>query len=325
MTLAGIGILQTIVYLLFIRGIDLYEREPMRYVIPTFVWGFSVAVVISVVFELLFSLTVSTVASEATTNFLGTVVGAPVIEECAKGLALLVVFGVAVVSARRRGAIEFSGVMDGIVYGSAVGFGFSIAEDLVYFSRFGEETFVMRRLLGGFAHAAYTAVTGVGFGLIPWVRSPALKLLLPVLGLGCAIAIHALHNSVAYFFGALAYAVEFPVIIVYVVLIVVWLGVERRTIRRELRDEVSAGTISPQEYAILPTYFARTRYYLGLLFSGRLTTWQRARKVHGKMVDLAFTKRLSRHARAAPDNDSVRRLRYRIAELKGAAPAERVP
>lgn len=320
MTLAGIGIVQTVVYLLFIRGIDLYEREPMRYVIPVFVWGFTVAVGISIVFEVLFSLTISTFANKATTNFLGTVVGAPVIEECAKGLALLVVFGVAALSSRRRGAMEFSGIMDGIVYGSAVGFGFSIAEDLVYFANFGGETFVMRRVLGGFAHAAYTAVTGVGFGLVPWVRSRVLKLLLPVLGLGGAITVHALHNGVAYFFGALAYAVEFPIIIVYIVLIAIWLRAERRTIRTELRDEVSVGTITPQEYAILPTYFARTRYYLGLILSGRLTTWLRARKAHGKMVDLAFTKRLARNAHAAPDNENVRRLRSRIAELKGAVP-----
>jgi RsiW-degrading membrane proteinase PrsW (M82 family) len=324
-TLAGIGIVQTIVYLLFIRGIDLYEREPLRYVIPVFVWGFTVAVGLSIVFEMLFSLTVSSVTNSATSDFLGTVVGAPVIEECAKGLALLVVFGVAVAASRRKGAIEFSGIMDGIVYGSAVGFGFSIAEDLVYYANFGGETFVMRRILGGFAHAAYTSVTGVAFGLVPWVRSRALKILLPVLGLCGAILIHALHNGVAYFFGALAYGVEFPIIIVYIVLVAIWLGIERRTIRTELRDEVDTGIISPREFAILPTYFARTRYYLGLVFSGRMATWLRARKAHGKMVDLAFTKRLSRNAHAAPDNDSVRRLRQRIGELKGAAPAQRAP
>jgi RsiW-degrading membrane proteinase PrsW (M82 family) len=325
MTLAGIGILQTIVYLLFVRGIDLYEREPLRYVIPVFVWGFTLAVAISIVFEMLFSITLSTVASYAATDFLGTVVGAPVIEECAKGLALLVIFGVAVAASRRKGANEFSGIMDGIVYGSAVGFGFSIAEDLVYFSSFGGETFVMRRVLGGFAHAAYTAVTGIGFGLIPWVRSPGLKILLPMLGLGLAILTHATHNLVAYFLGAVAYGVELPIILVYIILIIYWLSVERRTIRTELRDEVKSGAISPAEYAILPTYFARTRYYLGLIFSGRLSTWQRASYAHGKMVDLAFAKRLSRNTRATVGNENVQRLRHRIAELKGAALAERAP
>ncbi|MCD6054107.1 MAG: putative rane protein, partial [Rubrobacteraceae bacterium] len=38
--LISLGILQAVIYLLFIRAIDLYEREPLRYVIPVFIWGF---------------------------------------------------------------------------------------------------------------------------------------------------------------------------------------------------------------------------------------------------------------------------------------------
>ncbi|MDQ4106210.1 MAG: PrsW family intramembrane metalloprotease, partial [Actinomycetota bacterium] len=126
--LVGVGVLQAVLYVLFIRFIDFYEREPFLYVIPVFIWGFTVAVVISLVFNTLFAFTVSAVASAQAVSFLTAVVGAPVIEECAKGLALLIAFGVAYLVARRRGTIEFSGVMDGIVYGSAVGFGFAIAE-----------------------------------------------------------------------------------------------------------------------------------------------------------------------------------------------------
>jgi RsiW-degrading membrane proteinase PrsW (M82 family) len=52
--LVGIGTLQTVVYLLFIRAIDLYEREELRYVIPIFLWGMTGAVVISLFFNTLF-------------------------------------------------------------------------------------------------------------------------------------------------------------------------------------------------------------------------------------------------------------------------------
>jgi len=55
------GILQTVVYLLFIRAIDLYEREPVKYVIPVFIWGFSVAFAISVVFNTVFISTLNSV------------------------------------------------------------------------------------------------------------------------------------------------------------------------------------------------------------------------------------------------------------------------
>lgn len=319
--LVGAGMLQAIVYLLFIRAVDLYERESMLYVIPVFVWGFTVAVTLSILFNALFAFTVSTVADAQATNLLTSVVGAPVFEESSKGLALLLAFYVAYLASRRRGVIEFSGVMDGIVYGSAVGFGFAIAEDLIYYAQFGAETFVMRRVFGGFSHAAFTSLTGVGIGLIPWVGYRSLKYLLPAAGLAGAILLHGFFNLAATLFGPLAYVVLFFVVLLYVLLIIVWLGVERRTIRSELREEVSSGTISSDEYAILPTYFRRTGHYLRLVFSGRISSWQRSRKAHAAAIDLAFAKRLARGVRAAPQGERARRLREKIRDYR--SPAER--
>ena len=309
--------MQAVVYLLFIRAIDLYEREELKYVIPVFVWGFSVAVVISLFFNTLFALTLSVVVGAQAADVLTAVFGAPVVEECAKGLALLIAFVVASAVSLRRGELEFSGVMDGIVYGSAVGFGFSLAEDLLYYAQFGEETFLVRRIFGGFAHAAFTSLTGIGIGLIPWVRWRILKVLLPLLGLMGAITLHATFNFTGTLFGPLAYVEEFFVLLLYLLVIVIWLAIERWTIRRELFDEVARGTISPGEYAILPTYFARTFYYLGLLFTGRLKEWRRAHKIHEAAVNLAFTKRLSRYSHAASQQRRIQLLRRRIAELRG--------
>jgi protease PrsW len=320
--LIGVGVLQAVVYLLFIRSVDLYEREPFRYVIPVFVWGFTVAVFLSLLFNTLFAFTISTVASVEVVDFLTAVVGAPVIEETSKGLALLLTFGVAYAAARRRGAVEFSGVMDGIVYGSAVGFGFAIAEDILYYAQFGPETFVIRRVFGGFAHAAFTSLIGVGIGLIPWVRSRSLKVALPLLGLLGAILLHAAFNFTAFVLGPLAYVVMFFVILAYVVLIVVWLAVERRTIRRELKEEVDRGLITADEYAIIPTYFRRTGYYLELIFSGRLRTWWRASKVHSKAVDLAMTKNIARRPFGDYGEENVEHLRRRVRQLKGLAAQE---
>ena len=315
--LIGVGVLQTVVYLLFIRAIDLYEREKLRYVIPVFMWGLTVAVVISLFFNTLIEVTLSAVMDVEVADVLTAVFVAPVVEECAKGLALLIAFAVASIVSLRRGGIEFSGVMDGIVYGSAVAFGFSIVEDIIYYAQFDEQTFVARRILGGFGHAAFTSLTGIGIGLISWVRSGVLKVVLPIVGLVAAILLHAIFNLTSTFFGPLAYVEEFLVLVLYVVLIVVWLAVERRTIRRELRDEVAAGTISANEYAILPTYFARTAYYLGLIFSGRIGEYRRAREVHEAAVNLAFIKRLSREPYAAPQQRKAEILRSRIARLRG--------
>src|SRR5215216_4268076 len=240
-SLVAFGFLQSAIYLLFIRAIDLYEREPLRYVVPVFLWGFAVATTVSLVFNTLFQLTLSSVTSVKTANFFTAVVSAPVVEESSKGLALLIIFLIAYLARRRSGLIEFAGVMDGIVYGAAVGFGFAIAEDLLYGLQYGPETFIVRRIFGGFAHASFTSLTGIGIGLVPWVQSSILKVALPVLGLSGAILLHATFNFTATVFGPVGYLVLFCVILAYIVIILVWLAIERRAIREELRDEVQAG------------------------------------------------------------------------------------
>jgi protease PrsW len=313
------GILQAVIYLLFMRAIDLYEREPLRYVIPVFVWGFAVATTVSLVFNTLFQLTLSSVTSVKTASFFTAVVEAPVVEECSKGLALLLIFFIAYLVRRRSGLMEFAGVMDGIVYGSAVGFGFAIAEDLLYGLQYGPETFLVRRIFGGFAHASFTSLTGIGLGLVPWVQSRILKVVLPVLGLMGAIVLHATFNFTATVFGPVGYLVLFCVILVYIVIIIVWLAIERRAIRDELSDEVRAGTVTSREYAILPSYFRRTGYYLGLLFTGRLRTWFRVRKLHAAAVDLALAKRLARRTSSPGSMDRVRMLRQKILSLREGA------
>ena len=319
--LFGIGLLQAVIYLLFIRAIDLYEREPLRYVIPVFVWGFAVATTVSLVFNTIFQLTLSSVTSVKTANFFTAVVSAPVVEESSKGFALLIIFFIAYFMRQRTGLIEFAGVMDGIVYGSAVGFGFAIAEDLLYGLEYGAETFVVRRIFGGFAHASFTSLTGIGIGLIPWVQSRAMKVVLPLLGLSGAILLHATFNFTATLFGPVAYLFLFLVVMTYIVVIIVWLYVERRTIRDELRDEVQAGTITPQEYAILPSYFRRKAYYIGLVFTGRLGEWRTARKLHHAAVDLALAKRLARRSGGARSTDRVGMLRQKVLNTRAGATA----
>jgi RsiW-degrading membrane proteinase PrsW (M82 family) len=323
-TLVGIGILQTVIYLLFIRAIDLYEREPLRYVVPVFVWGFTVAVAASLFFNTIFAFTVSTVASRGVTNFLTAVVGAPVIEESSKGLALLLIFFVAYLARRRRGVVEFAGVMDGIVYGSAVAFGFAIAEDILYGVQYGGETFVVRRIFGGFAHAAFTSLTGIGIGMIPFVHHKIFKPIPLLLGLLGAILLHAAFNFTATLFGPLAYVVMFFVVLLYLLIIVVWLAFERRTIRGELRDEIGR-TITPEEYTILPTFFRRTGYYLKLIFSGHLLTWLSARKLHSAAVDLALAKRLARRSSTPAREERVRALRQKISNLRAAPALQTTP
>jgi RsiW-degrading membrane proteinase PrsW (M82 family) len=317
-TLLGVGLLQTIVYLLFIRFIDLYERESYWYVVPVFLWGAVGATTISLILNTIGAAVLSALFGGQAGQILTAIFVAPPVEETAKGLALFVAFAVAWAVSRRRGALEFAGVMDGIVYGSAVGFGFSLVEDILYYAQAGPETFVMRRIFGGFAHAAFASLTGIGIGLIPWVRPGLGKVALPIVGLLAAISAHMIFNFTATALGLVVYALLALVILFYIILIISWLFVERRTIRNELREEVDLGTITEEEYRTIPTYFRRTGRYLGFLFSGRLGEWRLARRVHGTAVDLAFTKRLARNSRMEPSRDRVELLRDRIARLRNA-------
>ena len=317
--LVGIGILQAIIYLLFIRAIDLYEREPLRYVVPVFIWGFAVATTISLVFNSIASVTFDAVVSKEVASFLTAVFVAPVVEECTKGSALLIIFVVAYLASRRRRLIEFAGVMDGIVYGAAVGFGFALAEDILYGLQYGAETFLVRRILGGFAHAAFTSLTGIGIGLIPFIHNRAFRVFPPLFGLLGAIFLHATFNFLATTLGPVAYVFMFFVVLAYLVIIIVWLAFERRTIRGELRDEVERGLVSPEEYAILPTFFRRTGYYLRLIFSGRLGAWTQARRVHSAAVDLAFAKRLASRWPTPSREERGRALRQKILDLRATA------
>ena len=311
--------MQTVVYLLFVRFVDLYEREELSYVIPVFLWGMTVAAVVSLFFNTVFAVVLSAVVDAELADFFTAVFVAPVVEECSKGLALLIAFAVASAVSRRHGGTEFSGVMDGIVYGSAVAFGFSIVEDIFYYSQFDEQTYVVRRIFGGFGHAAFTSLTGIGIGLIPWVHSRALKVILPLLGLSGAVFLHAAFNFTATVFGPVGYLVLFCVILLYILIIVVWLAIERRAIREELRGEVSEGTITAHDYYILPSYFRTTRYYFKLVSRGRLLTWSRVRKQHSTAVDLALAKRLARRTGSPGSIDRVRLLRRKILDSKEGA------
>src|SRR3712207_810293 len=62
----------------------------------------------------------------------GPAISVPLVEEPAKGLALLAAFLLSYLAAKRFGFLELEGVTDGIVYGAAVGLGFAFTEDIFY-------------------------------------------------------------------------------------------------------------------------------------------------------------------------------------------------
>jgi RsiW-degrading membrane proteinase PrsW (M82 family) len=197
------ALLQVAVILLLLRGLDLYEREPLSIVLGMFFWGaIGAAILASVGNELL-----GEALPRDVSVVYGPMISAPLVEEAAKGLALFAAFLVSRWAARRFGLFEFDGPTDGIIYGAAIGIGFAFTEDLYYFFQVAQATgdlgdaigvYLDRRDFAGPAmlrHAIWTATFGAALGLATWSRRPSLTALYFVAGLLLAMAMHAVNNG----------------------------------------------------------------------------------------------------------------------------------
>ena len=122
------AVVQTIVFLLLIRFLDLYEREPISVLAVLMLWGMIGATSLSAVGNV----AVKRLLPPEIGVVFGSAISAPLVEEVAKGAALVVVLFVALWAYRRFGLLQFEGVTDGIVYGAAVGLGFAFTEDILY-------------------------------------------------------------------------------------------------------------------------------------------------------------------------------------------------
>lgn len=250
------AIVPTILYVLLFYWADRYEREPFWLLGIAFAWGAIPAIVASFIGEWLIGTPfVDSPGSAAAVLVEGSVV-VPVVEECAKALALWGIF--------RWAYSEFDDVLDGLIYGAMIGFGFAMTENLLYYygayigGGFAELSNVifLRSILFGMNHALYTSIVGIGFGLARNRTDPFSRMLLPLGGLLIAILIHGLHNL------GVAFTALDPVNIIFsvalaalgLILLLATLGVswqqERDMLRTELADEVDT-TLSQDEYQLL--------------------------------------------------------------------------
>ncbi len=188
------AIVPTLFYVLLFYWADRYEREPRWLVTVAFFWGALPAIIISLIGELLigepFITTPNTLAGDVVSGSLV----APIVEELVKGAALFAIFWW-----KRQ---EFDGILDGIIYGALVGFGFAMTENLLYFiGSFSEGGFgslsviiFLRTIVFGLNHAFYTSLIGIGLGIARYKRSFIARWLWCSVGLMAAIFAHALHN-----------------------------------------------------------------------------------------------------------------------------------
>jgi RsiW-degrading membrane proteinase PrsW (M82 family) len=317
-----VAVVSTLLYVFIIWWLDRHEREPGWLLVVAFLWGAIPAIIASLVAELILDIPLSALGEGLAYNVAGTGFGAPVIEESAKALALLGIFFF-----YRR---EFDNVLDGIIYGALVGFGFAMTEDVFYFLSSLLEgglaawslVVFMRVVLFGLNHALFTAMTGAGLGLARLSKSTGIKVVAPIGGLLVAIVLHAIHNlgaSLAEATYCLSFLAAFTsdwigVLVIFIIIVMVGRQ-ERKWIVEELREEVGVA-LSPEEYELVTSWNRRLALRWGALMSANFRRWRRLGKFLQTATELAFKKY---QLRVYGDEDGNRalvdRLRRELIEL----------
>lgn len=310
------------VYLGVSLWIDRFEPEPKSLVLFTFFWGATIAVLVALVLNTAGQLVVGEALGGSAAEIYGGSISAPVVEECAKAAALLIVYH------RRRA--EFNGVVDGMVYAILVGLGFATSENVLYYSRGAFEegvpgaiaTFVLRGVLSPFAHPLFTAMFGIGLGLASRSRHRSTRTLAPLAGLALAIALHALWNTAAAAgFALTVYVFLFaPLFFALLALVAVARGREGQLVRRQLQPELSAGWLTPGELEMLASVRARRGALARVGATGGGAARKALRAAQEAATELAFHR--DRAERGLGGEELLpaeqRRLAERLGELRAA-------
>ncbi|WP_165070041.1 PrsW family intramembrane metalloprotease [Marisediminicola senii] len=245
-----------VIVVLAIRWIDRWEPEPRPALLFALLWGAAVSVAIALLFSVGVQVVqmVAGVGPSAMADVVSAVVQAPIVEEVAKGLGLLILFW-----AFRRG---FDGPVDGLVYAATIAVGFAFTENIQYFglallsSGVGgvSEIFFLRGILSPFAHVMFTSCIGIAVGLAAR-RTGAIGVLgYFVLGLIPAIALHAFWNGASFVvtnFYAYYVVVQVPLFLLGIAIVVFLRRAEQRVIRDRLGEYAEVGWFTLAEVRVL--------------------------------------------------------------------------
>lgn len=181
--------LPPILYAIWIRNTEKYNREKWKPIIVCFLWGATIAIVASIILELILGISLAISFDDG--NILGLVtiiIIAPFAEELTKPLALRT----------KTVKKELDELEDGLIYGAVAGLGFSATENLLYGWCFLSEglfvflvLIIIRSFGGCLLHASATALTGYGYGKTI-IRGKSILRVLPFFIL--AIFVHAFYN-----------------------------------------------------------------------------------------------------------------------------------
>jgi RsiW-degrading membrane proteinase PrsW (M82 family) len=228
--------------------LDRWEPEPPRLLVLAFLWGASVAVVLASVIQIFVESVVNPGHPEAV-SAVSVVIGAPLTEEAAKGLFLLLMM-----TGRRRN--ELNSLTDCLVYAGLAGAGFAWLEDILYISSGGTlgaslVTAALRLIMAPFAHSLFTTMFGIGVYFALQQRKSLAKVGCILLGYLGAVVMHGLWNGSS-LLGVEAYFAVYVFWMVPIFGLMIVLGVqsrrrEQRVVAAKLPGMVAAGLVTPNE------------------------------------------------------------------------------
>jgi RsiW-degrading membrane proteinase PrsW (M82 family) len=322
--------------LLVVRRMDRNEKEPWRLVLVAAAWGAIVATSLVIWGETVWEATaqrslVPGPGLDASTAFM-----AGVLEELAKGSAVVLLFLV-----MRK---DFDDVVDGIVYGAAVGLGFNFMESITYmtnlFAIFQPEgiggyaagfQWYARQVLGlFFGHATYTAFIGAGIGVarqLPTMRQKGFAI---VSGFIIAIAAHFSWDAWLTFFpiqGTLFGLVEIhlrtlimtgPFTAAIIALLLFGIRFEGQNLLDQFRKEAAdgRGAIRPDEVLVLASPWQRLKQRLRTLNHGGFRAYLKVARLQSAQLDLAMERWHRERREIDAPLEAEDRLRERVIELR---------
>ena len=256
-------VLSTVLLAAVVAGVwwfDRYDREPIHLVVAVFLWGSLAAPVLAVAGG---SAVVagSGLGPMAVVGWLG-----PLFEEVAKAIGVVLVVFL---------SKEFDNPTDGLVYGTAVGLGFAVTENLVYTAagaggialQDGLMLILTRTALAAGIHAVSSATFGGCLGFAYLSKNRAERVLWALCGVVGAVTVHAGWNLMLVRLVMVddpvsmsRYFVAVPVLYaLYLGTLFVFLRSEQRILGRELAEEVELDVVPAWVLEVIPYYRRRIR------------------------------------------------------------------
>jgi len=250
------AVIPMLIYLTIIWRFDRYDREPFALLFKNYLWGALGAITLAIIGSGIMSGFFSFfIHSSTVLHRTETIIIAPFVEEITKGLFLFITVK----------NIKFDNMTDGIVYGGAIGLGFGMTENFLYFVAYGSTVsewlsiVIIRTLFSAVMHCVSTATFGAFLGYAKFKKSTT-KDLLTFTGLCIAMFIHFAWNFSVSFESTEFLGFLFMIVTVAIFIVVYNVSVlgERKIIFQELQDEAQNGLIPESHLHILNSGYRNT-------------------------------------------------------------------